>query len=182
MQRIVALAVVAIAALLLAAGCGSDSSETSATDDWASSLCTAALDWRNAITSSVDSLRGGNLNEESLRTAGDDVKSATETFVDDVKGLGKPDTESGQKAKDAIDGLADQLGEDVDKIETALDDASSGGPVLNAISTVSATLATMATQVDSTLDELKRIDAQGELKSAFDRSDSCQELSKTRTA
>jgi ABC-type transporter Mla subunit MlaD len=169
--------VVAIAALLLAAGCGSDSSETAATDNWASSLCTAALDWRNAITSSVDSLRGGNLNEESLRTAGDDVKTSTETFVDDVKGLGKPDTESGQKAKASVDDLSTQIDDDMKTIQDAVSSTKGASGLISTVTTITTTLQTASKQVSDTLDELQSLDAKGELESAIEGASSCKELS-----
>ncbi len=59
------------------------------------------------------SLKGDDLSEERLKSAVDDVESATETFVDDVKGLGTPDTEAGQKAKESLDELADNLDDEV---------------------------------------------------------------------
>ena len=164
---------------MLATGCGSDDgdSETSATTEWASSLCTAISTWTNALTSSADSLKGGNISMDSLESAADDVKGATDTLVEDLKGVGKPDLEAGEQAKDSVDQLSDELENEVDKIESAVDDVSGVSGVLSAVSTVTATLSTMATQVTSTLDELEQQDAQGELKEAFQQADSCSELS-----
>ena len=48
----------------------------------------------------------GDISKDSLTTAVDDAKSATETFTSDIEDLGKPDTEAGQQAKESIDQLA----------------------------------------------------------------------------
>ena len=125
MRRLLAPAALAVVLILLAAACGSDEgSDTSATATWADEVCSSVTTWTNALTASVDSLKGGNVSREALEGAVDDVKSATDTFVDDLKGLGKPDTEAGQEAKDSVDQLADQLEQEVDEIEGAVDDVS----------------------------------------------------------
>ena len=40
--------------------------------------------------------------QDSLKSAGDDVMSATDALESDLKDLGKPDTQSGQEAKDSM--------------------------------------------------------------------------------
>ena len=169
---------------LLAAGCGgsdddSSASGTSPTEEWADSLCSAVTTWTSAITSSVNSLQGGNVSKDALESSADDVKSATETFVDDIKGLGKPDTDAGDQAKESVDTLADNLQSEVDKIENAAEDASGVQGVLSAVSVISGTLATMGAQATSTFQELRGLDAQGELESAFNDAESCQTLTTT---
>ena len=104
---------VALLAVFLAVGCGGDddsgSSDAPSTTEWAQGLCSAIGDWTSSVSSATGSLQGDNLSEEGLKSAVDDVESATDTFVDDVKGLGTPDTEAGQKAKESVDQLADEL-------------------------------------------------------------------------
>jgi hypothetical protein len=168
----------------LAAGCGgsdddSSASGTSPTEEWADSLCSAVTTWTSDITSSVNSLQGGNVSKDALESSADDVKSATETFVDDIKGLGKPDTDAGDQAKESVDTLADNLQSEVDKIENAAEDASGGQGVLSAVSVISGALATMGAQATSTFQELRGLDAQGELESAFNDAESCQTLTTT---
>jgi hypothetical protein len=177
------LTLVSAAAVLLlsglAAGCGGSddsSSDTTAADEWASDACSAVTTWTSELTSTVNELKQSGLSKDALQSAVDDTKSATETFVDDLKGLGKPDTEAGQEAKDAVDQLSTQLQSDVDKMESAAEQASGVSGVLSAVSVVSATLATMGSQLSSTFTQLQTLDAQGELKSAFDDSDSCKNL------
>jgi hypothetical protein len=169
---------------LLAAGCGgsdddSSASGTSSTEEWADSLCSAVRTWTSAITSSVNSIQGGSISKDALESSANDVKSATETFVDDIKGLGKPDTDAGDQAKSSVDQLADQLTSETNKIEDAVQDASGVQGILSAVSVVTGTLATMGSQLTSTVQELRGLDAQGELESAFNDAESCQNLTTT---
>ena len=83
-KRIGALAVTA--ALLALAGCGGSDDETSGATDWANSVCSAAADWSDSVSAAATSLQGGNLSEDSLESAVDDVKDATETLADDLEG------------------------------------------------------------------------------------------------
>ena len=178
MRRTFSAAALAVVLVLLAAACGSsdDGSDTSATATWADEVCSSVTTWTDSLTASVSSLQGGNISRESLEGAADDVKSSTETLVDDLRALGKPDTEAGEQAKDSVDQLADQLEQEVEKIEGAVDDVSGASDVLTAISTVTSTLASMGSQLSSTFSELEQLDAAGELEDAFRESDSCQSI------
>ena len=63
------------------------------------------------MSATATSLQGGNLSADSLESAVDDVKEATETLADDLRDAGTPDTEDGQQAKDLVDQLADEIDE-----------------------------------------------------------------------
>jgi hypothetical protein len=94
---------------LLAAGCGGSddsSTDTSATSEWADGLCSAINTWTTSIGSIGDTISAGDISKDSLTTAVDDAKSATETFTSDIEDLGKPDTEAGQQAKESIDRIS----------------------------------------------------------------------------
>jgi hypothetical protein len=174
--RSIALVLV-VAVGLLAAGCGSKSSEPTSTADWADGVCSAITNWTNSIKSSGEALKGGNLTEDSLTSTADDMTSATETLESDLKDLGKPDTEAGQKVKDSIDQLSDELKTGADSIKSATNDVSDVSTVLVAAASISATLGTMANQVSSTFTSLKQLDPKGELQTAFEQSSSCKQLS-----
>jgi hypothetical protein len=162
---------------LLAAGCGSKNSQQMSAADWANGVCSAMTTWTNSIKSSSDSLKAGNLSKDSLKTTADDVTSATETLESDLKDLGKPNTQSGQQAKDSIDQLSSDLKTDTDSIKTAAGDISNLSSVRTATATISTTLVTMRNQVSSTFTSLKQLDAKGELHTAFQQSSACQQLS-----
>jgi predicted transcriptional regulator len=173
------LAVSLLAASVLA-GCGggdSSSSGTTSTSEWADGLCSSIIDWTDSISSAATSLKEDDLSEESVKSAVDDVGDATETFVDDVKGLGTPDTEAGQKAKESVDKLAKNLDDDLAEIKSAANYYSIGvSGAASAITKISQTLSMMGQQISSTFSELEQLDAQGELEDAFEQADSCQEL------
>ncbi len=178
MSRRATFAVVVAVAAFLAAGCGSSdsSSDATATATWADGLCSAITTWTSSLSSIGDSLKGGNLSKDSLSSAVDDAKSATETFTSDLDSLGKPDTDAGQQAKDAVDQLSADLKADMTKIEDAVDGASGVSGILDAVTVISSTLQTAGNQVTSTITSLEDIDAKGELESAFKQSSSCNDL------
>jgi hypothetical protein len=180
MKRTFAFAAVVLAAAVLAGGCGGSDDEDSEASDatvWAGQLCTAASSWAEVLTSTVDGLRAGNVSKEDLEAAADDVKTATQTLVDDIEDLPRPNTDAGEQAKETVDELADELQQDADTIEDAVDDVSGASDVLSAVSTVGATLATMGSRVTSTVNEVRELDARGELTDAFQNAVPCRELS-----
>jgi phage-related protein len=181
------LAVLILSAAIVAAGCGGGSSssggtgtESSATaaDDWANSVCEAFVAWNNSVTDAGQGIRD-NPSEEGIRTAGEQIQSATQTLADDLRGLGRPDTESGQQAKDAIDQLATNLDTSLQKIDEAMDSASGTAGAVTAASTIGTSLTEMADHVSTAFQQLQEIDAQGELQSAFEQGDSCAGLTTT---
>lgn len=188
MSRPLLVLAVTASLVFLVAGCGSSSgggsttegadsmtTGASATDAWASGVCSSITTWQAAITSAADSVKS-HPSKSALQTAAADAKSATETLTSDLKGLGKPDTPAGQEAKDDLDQLSTSLNQDVSTIEGAVQGASGGSSVLSAVSTVTATLATMGTQIKTTFTDLQGLDAQGELKDAFANSSACDSL------
>ena len=78
------------------------------------------------MSSAATSIQGGNLSENSLESAVDDVTDATKTLADDLKDAGRPDTADGQKAKGVVDQLAGEIEDGAQKIADAVDGASSG--------------------------------------------------------
>jgi hypothetical protein len=168
--------VTALLAAMLAAGCGGDDGGDggSSATDWANDLCSTITEWTESVEATSNSLRGGNLSEESLRDAADEFRSATQQFVDDVRGLGAPDTDAGEEAKEEIDQLADAIDEDVAEIEEAVE----GGEGLAAtVSAVTTALAGMGEELASTFTALEQLDAGSELEEAFRDAEACDELS-----
>jgi len=181
-SRVTLLTACALALAGLAASCGggsssSDTTTTESASQWADGVCSAMSTWVTAVQSAMEPVSKGNISKDSLSTAGDDLKTATTTFVDDIKGLGPPDTASGQKAKDEIDRLGDELSSDADTIKSALNDIGSGTGIASAVSTVSTTAQQMGTQAQTAVTNLQNLDAKGELKDAFQNSPSCKKLS-----
>jgi hypothetical protein len=174
--RLLALVALGVAAASLAAGCGGDGGGDSSATEWADDVCSAITTWTDSITSTTGSLRGGNLNEDALRDAVDDLADATDDFVDDVRGLGAPDTEAGEEAKDSLDELADDAEENLSTVQDAVDDVSGPSGLVAAVTAISGAVSTMGQQFSSTFTELQQLDPGGELETAFDEADSCDEL------
>jgi hypothetical protein len=173
-----ALASVLVLAVL-AAGCGGGgggSSDTMSAQDWADGVCSAINTWTDSIKSAGQSLTGGNLSKDSLGSTATDVKDSTAQLKDDLQGLGKPDTESGDEAKQSIDELSSNIQEDVDQMDSAIKDVQNGGSIMTAVTTVTGSLSTMSTQVQSTFNDLENLDPKGELESAFKNASSCKSL------
>ena len=175
---------IAVAASLafLAAGCGSSgggstttTTSASATDTWASGVCSSITTWQAAIKSAAGSVKS-DPTKNGLQTAAGDAKSATQTLASDLQGLGKPDTPSGQQAKDSLDQLSTSLQKDMNTIENAVKGVSGPRGAVSAVPTVTATFATMGTEVKTTLTSLQGLGANGELKSAFASSSACNSL------
>ena len=177
--------VVAVVALAtLAAGCGGKSSSSQSTSaastsaaDWANGLCSAVSTWSTSVQTTTTSLKG-NVTEDSLKSASADVTKATDEFVNDLKGLGTPDTESGKKAKETLDTLAGQLKTNVQTIDKAVNEASGTSGALKAVSTVSSTLVTLGNQVTTAFTSIQQLDTKGELDKAFRKSEECKALNK----
>jgi hypothetical protein len=170
----------ALASLLLlavlAAGCGGGGggNETMSAQDWADGVCSAINTWTDSLRSAAQSVSGGNLSENSLTQASSDLNDSTAQLTDDLSGLGKPDLSSGDKAKESVDELSSNIQQGVDKIDSAIKDAKSGGGLVTALSTVTSTISTMGSQVQTAFSELEKLDPGGELESAFKDASSCK--------
>ena len=177
-----ALAPLALA-VVLAAGCGGGSSSSSSSSpspkDWADNLCSAITTWSTSVQTAGQSLKNGNLSEGDLKKTTSEIKDATSTFSDDLKGLGKPNTDAGQQAKDAIDQLSTEVKDDVDKLQSSVNSAVGSGTkgAVSAASSIATTLSTMSTQIASAASKLQQADAKGELEQGFKDAPACKKLS-----
>jgi hypothetical protein len=175
----IAFLAVLVAAAALAGGCGgsSDSSSGSTSAEaWANDLCGAISTWTTSVQSAVEPLKSGDVSKSSLQTATDSLKDSTSTFVDDIKSLGPPDTEGGQKAKESLDNLADELSSGVDDIRQTVSNISGVQGAITAMSSVQATVQKMGTDAQSALSDVEDADVKGELQDALKNSDNCKKL------
>lgn len=178
-MRIAVLLAALVAALaLVAAGCGgSDEPETSATVAWADDFCGAVSSWTDALKEIGGRFSDlSSLNRDSLEEAASDARASTEELVDALKGLGAPDTESGDEAKAAVDTLASELETGVSEIEKAVEGISGITGIPSAISSLTATLTSMTQALSTALDTLESSDAKNELESAFREAPACDEI------
>ena len=173
----VALAACVALFALVAAGCGGDDESSSQTEEWASSVCSAVTTWKNDLEQAAEPLTDlSSLSEESIRQAADDAKSATETLADSLKGFGRPETGSGEQVESAVNDLATKLESSAAEFETAVEGVSSVADIASAVATITTILTTLGTTAESAVQTLEDADVSGELKTAFDQADSCEDL------
>ncbi len=178
MRRVLALAATAIALSVAAAGCGGSDSEEDPTAAWASGFCTAVTNWTDDLqTVTSEFTDTSNLSEDGIKSAADDVKSSTQTLVDDLRGLGAPPTDSGDAVKSALDDLSTTLEDESTSIQETAQSASGLTGIANAISSISTSLSAMATSFSDALTTIQNADAKGELQSALQDSPDCAEIS-----
>jgi len=169
-----AVAVVVVA--LTVAGCGGKKNDTTSTQDWANGVCTAFTTWKSSLTDLQKTVKSGGLTQQSLNSAVNGAQDATNTLAKDLKKLGKPDTQAGQQAKDDIQQLSDELSSGSKTISDAMSNAKGATGFLTAVSTVSSTLASMATEIQTTVTNLQKLDPKGELEKAFKSAPACKSL------
>jgi chromosome segregation ATPase len=165
-----------VLALVLVGGCGGDDDDSgSSAESWAGSVCSDLSEWFTDIDASVKSVtdEGLSINEESLRDAVDEAKAATDEVRSDLDQLEAPDTEAGEQAKEELDDLRDELREQADAVERAVEE--DGGP-LEVAGTVAAALSTAINQLKESFENLQNVDPGGEIEDAFRNSDDCDSL------
>ncbi len=165
--------IVPLLAAALVAGCGGDGGPPSASE-WADDLCSALGDWTSSITTAAESVTQ-DPSRESLETAVNDVEEATQQLADDVEGLETPELESGQQAEQSADELSDALNAEVEQVKETVENATLG-TLSEAVSAISASFTAMSERISTTLTELGGLDAGGELRTAFEEAESCNEL------
>jgi methyl-accepting chemotaxis protein len=180
LSRILVACVLSVA--LVAAGCGGDDDSSSQADaspaeEWADGFCSALTMWTNDLEAAAEPFTDlSSFSEESIRQAADDAKNATETLTESMRSLGAPDTSSGDQVETAVDDLATELESGAQEIEDAVADVSSVADVPAAVGTVTATLSQLGREVGSALQTIGDADASGELETAFEDADSCDDL------
>jgi hypothetical protein len=164
-----------------AAGCGDASDDqgdqATAAEDWASDVCSSALDWRRATEEARAALSDtGTLSADTISGAVEDMAAATATLVSELADLGPPDTDAGDEAAAELSSLADQLQEQEAAISAATESPQGAQDLLSQVSTVTGALATMLADISTTVDNIRSLDGAQELEDAFKDSATCQEL------
>ncbi len=159
----------------LAAGCGG-SSDTKANEAYANSVCSAIGTWQQQIKSIATSFIGG-VSQASFQASITQAEAATKTLVTQIKAVPPPDSSQGQAAKQQLDQLTTDINNTVDAASTALTQVQANPSA----AALSATVATLAPQVQSLASETNAAistlkDAGGSLASAFKSTDSCKSL------
>jgi hypothetical protein len=172
-KLLVSTALLALA-LVLAAGCGGDDDDDQTSSQaWADDFCSAAADWRSSLDDIISGFGSpSDLNEDAIRDAVDEGLDTTEQFLEDVKGLGTPDTEAGQEVKGIVDDMSASVQTTVDDLRDTLGDSSSLQDLLVAAPQAAAQLGDLEQELQTSLDELENVDT-GEFKSELESNEDC---------
>ena len=164
---------------LVAAGCGgSDESSASPTEEWADSFCSAITTWKDSLTSVTEQFSSpSSLTSEALTDAANDAKSSTDTFVDELRALGPPETESGEAVKSSIDELSNTVESEVAKIESAAEGVSGLADLPSAITSITTSISAMSSALSSTVQTAESADVDGELRTALEDTPACADIS-----
>lgn len=152
------------------------------TTEWAGSVCTSLSEWQASLES-LAAGGDGTPSVESLETALDDARSATDDLVEDLHRLGPPDLETGDEVEDALDDSVDGLRDSYDELDSAAQEAvDAGSPteVLQALATLAPQAQALVQQAREVVASLQSAsifgEASAELEQAFASADSCQQL------
>ena len=176
------LVAVVLSLSVVVAGCGGSKSETTPTQKWATELCTSVNTWKSSITSTVSSVRQSGVSKNSLKKGVDQAKTATNKLTDDLRGLGRPNTDAGKEAQSQVDQFANELDDNVKKVEDSVGNASDAQSMLSAVSVVGSTVTAMSQQLKSTLTSLEGLgQGKNEIQQAFQTVPACKELTASLT-
>jgi hypothetical protein len=153
-----------------------DSSTTSASsaEAFADGTCTALTTWKGTVTQAVDNVKTER-TKESVGTAADEARTATQTMIESIRSLGFPSTDGGTEAKATLQTLESQLRAGAATMQDAFKGASGLTGAVAAASTIRATLATMREQLATAGSSLRSL-PEGELHDAFFSSSACSSL------
>jgi len=142
------------------------------------SLCTAVTGWTDELQTVTSSFSDtSNLSQEGLQTAAEDVRSATDQLVDDIRELGAPETESGQEIESALNTLAETLEAESGEISDTVDGISGIADLPSAVSSITSSLSAMGSAFSSALQTIESADVGEELQTALEDSPECAEIS-----
>lgn len=182
MRRLTTIAFLLLVVLALtAAGCGGDDEASTATptEEWADDFCGAVTTWTDDLQQIGDSISDSSSSVDALREAGQQASDATDAFVQEVRGLGAPETESGDQIESSLDTLGDTLETEQNDISTAVEGIENLSDLPAAVTTIGTSLTAMGTALQTALTAIEDEDVGGELESAFDDSDACAEISQS---
>jgi hypothetical protein len=176
-MRSFALAVCLASLALVAAGCGGGGGDAASAEAWADDFCTAVTDWTDELEQLGEELGDvSSLTADSIRQAAEDANTATDDFVERLRDLGAPDTESGDEVESEMNELGDELEAQRDAIQQAVEDAEGLGGAAEAVGKIGTSLAAMGTAIQEALQAVEEADVGGELETALEESEACDEI------
>lgn len=177
-MRLVTLVACVASLAFVTAGCGGgDDESASSVNAWADELCTTVQGWMDELERIGDELGDvSTLSRDSIEQAAEDADAATEDFLDELRDLGGPDTPSGDAIEQEVEELSDAVDAEREEIRQAVEDASGLAGIAEAVGVVGASVAEMTAALRQTLEAIDDADVEGEVRTALDEAESCDEL------
>jgi hypothetical protein len=173
-RRSIALGALAVSAMVVLAAC--DDGET-ASEKWAGDVCGAMASWGESISTAATDFSDG-ISRDVASEKISDAADATTEFVDELRGIGAPETDAGDEAKSAIEQLADDVESSVDTIKGEVEALPGSGVegLATSVDEISTELSELAVEARATLDQIRQLDPADELMEAIESNETCQGL------
>lgn len=176
LARFAVIAACLACAALMAAGCGGNGSELPA-EEWADAFCTATNDWTDDLQRITDDLANpDNLSVDAVKDAAQEAADETDAYVAELRDLGRPDTASGDEVEASVEELADTVEAERSEIEAQIDGISGIQDLVAGIGAIGSSVGAMFTALAGTIQAIEDADVEGELRTAFEQTESCDEL------
>jgi hypothetical protein len=175
----IVIGVVAIVVAAVAMRLSDDGPPT--TSEWAESVCSSLVDWRESITSLAD-VSGEPLTQDSLRDRLDDAEAATSDLVSELRDLGAPDLDAGDELEEQLDESVGQLEAGFESLKESAEEAADApaSEFLQELAGLASDFAALQTAIGSTVSTLENAnvaeESKAELQQAFAEAPSCQSL------
>jgi hypothetical protein len=178
-MRLLALAACVAAFALVAAGCGGDDDDDSASSAaaWAEDFCTTVQGWTDELETIADEVGdASSLSSETLEQAGNDADAATEDFIEELRDLGAPETDSGEAIEAEVEEFSDTVDQEREEIRDAVEDADGLAGLAQVVGVVSSSIASMGSAVQATIEAIDTADVNGEVRQALEDEPACDDL------
>jgi hypothetical protein len=161
-------AVVALGTSACGGSSESSQAEMSPTETWADGVCSALSTYKTTLKETGATLKSGAVSSEGFEAMTQSMKDATQTLRDDLGALQPPQTNAVKTVRTTLQNLSASLQENAQTIQEANTDS-----LLAAVSVVSTTLLDAQDQVSAAVEQLKVVNARGELEIAFSQAPAC---------
>jgi hypothetical protein len=161
-------------AAVLAAGCGGGGSKdirALSVGEWASTYCSATTDWFTMLYDARDSVGSG---DAAPRDAAKVMTFRTDSYVDQIEKLGRPDTADGESTAAAARDMATSLKERIGKAAESIGSDAAGVTRAQRAKVVQSQIDASLALMIATTEKLRRDDPP--MGVAMKSSDDCDRL------
>ena len=172
---VVAIVVAAVAMRL------SDDHGQPTTEEWANSICTSLAAWGESINSLAD-VGGQQLTPDLLRDKLGQAEDATAQLADELRAVGRPDTEAGDQLREQLDTSTNELESRFDALKESAREATDApaGEFIQKLGALASDFAALQAAISQTVTTIQDADvgeeARAEVQRAFADAPACRSL------